>query len=104
MPSRQKVDTRVFKRTPAWIPIGLQLSDKRRKIQTGAVLQTSFLGVRVQSNAALKQGEAVEIIRMTGTHGTVPARVVWVGKQRSERRGQVGLEFTDPLHARTAAH
>jgi len=105
MPAKRKPNARVFRRTPTLIPVALLLRGQRRKNQNrAAVLQTSFLGMRVRTNVSLKQGQAVRIVRMTGPYAAVPARVVWVSALDSDKHRQVGLQFTDPMRARITPH
>jgi len=105
MPTKRSSNARVFRRTATLIPVGLVLLGQRRKIQNrAAVLQTSFLGMRVRTTVNLKQGQAVRIVRMTGPYAPVPARVVWVSTPDSNKQRQVGLQFTDPMRARITPH
>jgi hypothetical protein len=101
MRSRSKRITRAFRRRGTHIPVALMSSGQRWGGQCSAsIMQTSFLGMRVQTPLALKRGELVRIVRMTGAFMPVPARVVWVGAAKSDKQRYVGLIFTDPLHAR----
>ncbi|HLY63615.1 MAG TPA: PilZ domain-containing protein [Terriglobia bacterium] len=101
MTSERKPNSRVFRRTTTLIPVVLFPRGQRPKIQDPAsVLQTSFLGLRVRTAANLKQGQAVHIVRLTGPCDSVPARVIWVSKQDTEKHRQAGLQFTDPMRAR----
>lgn len=101
MPSKRRPNARAFRRIDTLIPVALLLHGHRRKKEDrAAVLQTSFLGIRVRTSINLKQGQDVRIVRMTGPYATVPARVVWVSSLDSEKHRQVGLQFTDPMRAR----
>jgi len=103
--SQTKPTSRIFRRKPARIPVALLVNGQHRKVrEKTAILQTSFLGVRIRTDVVLKPGEDVQILRMTGPQTGVPARVVWVGSRGSNWAGHAGLKFTDPLHARISAH
>jgi hypothetical protein len=105
MPSKRKPNARVFRRITTLIPVALLLGGQRRKNHNcAAVLQTSFLGMRVRTSLNLKQGQAVSIVRMTGPYGEVPARVVWMSTLDADKHRQVGLQFTDPMRARITPH
>jgi PilZ domain len=105
MASKRELNTRVFRRTPTLIPVALLLRGQRRRNQNrAAVLQTSFLGMRVRTSVSLKRGQAVRVVRMTGPYAAVPARVVWVSALGSDKHRQVGLQFTDPMRARITPH
>jgi hypothetical protein len=101
MPSKRKPDDRVFRRTNTLIPASLLVRGRRRGSHDGAaILQTSFLGMKVRTMVNLKQGQAVHIVRMTGPYAAVPARVVWVSDLDPDKERLAGLQFTDPIRAR----
>jgi hypothetical protein len=103
--NKSKRIARVFRRTSTRIPVALLLRGQRRSNRHRAsVLQTSFLGMRVQTHLALRRGQLVRIVRLTGTYLPVPARVIWVGTAKPDKQRHVGLKFTDPMHARIAPH
>ncbi len=96
-----KSNTRAFRRVRAKIPVALLVGRERGKTPNMAsIVQTSFLGARVRTDTPLKAGQAVQVVRLTGSCGDVPTRVVWVGKRGSSHEGQAGLEFLNPLNAR----
>ena len=100
MRSSRKENLRAFRRVGVRMPILLRDAGNGSKIRRMAsTLDLSFLGTRIRAKTALKIGEKVEIVRLTGPSHPVPARVAWVGSKGSDLQGQVGLLYTDPLHA-----
>ena|SRR5437762_780809 len=101
MQTNSKSTERVFRRTDTQIPVDLLLRSQVGSIgHRASVLQTSILGMRVQTRLSLKCGQEVHIVRLTGAYTPVPAEVIWVGTPKADQQRDVGLKFTDPMHAR----
>ncbi len=92
---------RVFRRTDTRIPVTLAFRGQPPgDVHRASVLQTSILGMKVQTRLSLKCGQEVRIVRLTGSYNPVPAEVIWVGTPKADQERDVGLKFTDPMHAR----
>jgi len=57
----------------------------------------SVCGARVQTDAALVQGEQVQFILSGRKHPPLPSRVAWAKQPRPHQLQEAGLEFLQPL-------
>ncbi len=56
-------------------------------------------GIKVQAKLSLIPGQIVQVIPSEGPEYAVLSRVVWVGPAVSDKDGEAGLEFLNPLPA-----
>src|SRR5580700_11290512 len=93
-------DFRRWERQPATIPINLVLKAENLKVDNSAtILDFSLRGVGVLTTLALFPGERVRIIAKGESPDDIPARVVWVRQDVSNRLSVAGLEFLNALEA-----
>jgi hypothetical protein len=94
MTDESDLKNRRSERKPARLALVLILdpTGKRSEKRT-FTFDLSPYGVGVESAAALKPGQVIELIPHEGPRFSVRSRVIWVGEAESDRGGKAGLEF-----------
>jgi|GEM_PF-1746995 len=78
--------------------VTLVVESDRERISHGAYgIDLSTLGIRVRAGVDLLPGQLVTVIPSEGAGHAVPSRVVWVGEEGSQRAGEAGIAFLEPL-------
>ena len=72
-------------------------SERSRIVHRVFGVDLSALGIRVRAEIALLPGQLVTVIPSEGNSQAVRSRVVWVGETGSERAGEAGIAFLEPL-------
>lgn len=92
--------TRRSERRPVRIAVLLLLESGGEQVeQEASTVDLSQHGLRVQAKLVLTPGQLVQIIPNEGPEYALLSRVVWVGPTSSDRGGEAGLEFLNPLPA-----
>jgi len=78
--------------------VTLVVESDRNQIVHGAFgIDLSELGIRIHSGVDLVPGQLVMVIPNEGSTHAVPSRVVWVADAGSQRPGEAGIAFLEPL-------
>ena len=72
-------------------------SERSRIVHRVFGVDLSALGIRVRAGIALLPGQLVTVIPREGNSQAVRSRVVWVGEAGSDRAGEAGIVFLEPL-------
>lgn len=90
---RRRAERRAFNK-----PLTMVVESERERISHGAYgIDLSTLGIRVRAGVDLLPGQLVTVIPREGAEHAVPSRVVWVGEEGSQRAGEAGIAFLEPL-------
>jgi PilZ domain-containing protein len=94
MPTESESKSRRCERRPARLALVLILDPMGKRTEKRTfTFDLSPYGAGVESGAALKPGQIVELIPYEGPQYSVRTRVIWVGEANSDRGGKAGLEF-----------
>lgn len=94
MPEGSQLVNRRSERKRVQIPVTLVVGSEGVESPAMSV-DLSPEGMRLQSYAALLEGQLVRLHLAAAPENFMHARVAWVGKPGSAEAGQAGLEFLD---------
>jgi len=98
MPEPALTNRRRCDRTDVEISVMLVVDSDRSKIAHNAfAVDLSRLGARIRPSIKLLPGQHITVIPNEGSAQAVPSCVIWVGEEGSERNGEAGIAFLQPL-------
>jgi PilZ domain len=72
-------------------------SDRDKIANNAFAIDLSSLGTRIRSTVKLVPGQLVTIVPKEGSEQAISSRVIWVGAPGSQRAGEAGIAFLQPL-------
>lgn len=98
MPTPNPSERRRSERAAVNRPVTLVVDSSHDQIaHTAFAIDLSDVGARLRAGIDLKPGQMVTIIPNEGSAQSVKSQVIWVGEKGSNRSGQAGLAFLQPL-------
>ncbi|MGH9430947.1 MAG: PilZ domain-containing protein, partial [Terriglobia bacterium] len=98
MPTPKPSERRRSERAVVNRPVALLVDSSHDQIAHNAfAIDLSEVGARLRAGIDLTPGQLVTIIPNEGTAQSVKSQVIWVGEKGSERSGEAGLAFLQPL-------
>jgi D-lyxose ketol-isomerase len=98
MPDSPASNRRRSERKPVARTFVLYVDSDRDQIANSAfAVDLSALGVRIRSTIKLLPGQLVTIVPREGSEQAIRSRVIWVGEAGSNRVGEAGIAFLQPL-------
>jgi len=98
MPVAAQTNRRRSERKAVNKPISLLVDSDHSEIANSAfAIDLSELGLRIRSDINLVPGQIVTVIPREGSKQAVRSQVIWVGESGSERAGEAGIAFLQPM-------